>query len=85
MTNTRVLCDDEPFDPREVERLSAVRVGRVPPLKKSDFVWHKGPGGWQQVVVQRRCPGGVYIAWTMAGVNTGTSVVVSCGSFGGLV
>jgi hypothetical protein len=85
MTNTPVLVSDKPLDPREVERLSAVRVGRVPSLKKFDSVWHYDGISWHAVVVERRCPGGVYWARIKAGQFRGFPVVVSCGSYGGLV
>jgi hypothetical protein len=85
MTNTPVLVSDKPFDPREVERLSAVRVGRVPKLKKFDSVWHKDGDGWHAVVIEKRCPGDVYWARHKTGRARGFAVVVSAGSYGGHV
>jgi len=83
MTNTPVMVSDQPDDPREVARLSAVRVGRVPRLKKFDSVWYCDGNGWCEVVVERRCPGDVYWARRKVGMFRGFAVVVTCASYGG--
>lgn len=85
MTNTPVLVSNEPDDPREVVRLSVVRVGRVPKLRKFDSVWHHDGSGWHAVVVERRCPGDVYRARCKSGKFRGLAVVVTSASYGGPV
>lgn len=85
MNNRTIDEVNEPFDPREGERLSCVRLGRMPRLRKFDSVWHKDADGWWAVVVERRCPGDVYWARHKVGRLRGTAVVVSCGTFGGFV
>jgi hypothetical protein len=83
MNNISGLDFDEPFDPREVERLSCVRLGRVPLLEKSDRVWHNDGYEWGGVVIERRVAGGVFIARRISGRFKGFMVVVSCASYGG--
>ena len=83
--NSDYGVSNQPFDPREGERLSCLRLGRVPRLSKFDTVWHKDGDGWAAVLIERRCPGDVYYARHKAGSRRGQAVVVCCGTYGGPV
>ena len=85
MTNTTSTTANEPFDPREAERLSCMRLGRVPKLKKDTTVWWKYDEQWYAVVVERRAAGDVFWARHKTGRFKGFAVVVSCACYGGLV
>lgn len=85
MNNSTLTGMSEAFDPREAERLSCVRVGRVPSLKKGATVWWKYDEQWYAVVVERRVPGDVYWARHKIGRFRGLAVVVSCACYGGSV
>lgn len=85
MNNSTTTGMNEAFDPREAERLSCIRVGRVPRLKKGDTVWWRYHERWYAVIVERRVPGDVYWARHKSGVFNRLAVVVSASCYGGPV
>ena len=75
----------QPDDPREIIRLSCVRVGRVPILAAGDEVWVLVDGSWVLASAARLLPGGVYWGRRVGWPKGSPTVMISASTFGGLV
>lgn len=85
MNDNSGIIPEKPADPREVVRVSCVRVGACPALNRNEIVWVLHCGLWVKARVRRRIPGGCYMAEVITYPGSGSLCTVMASTYGGPV